>query len=189
MITSSIRNLVLVLTFTLLITGIRAFPQNDHEGSLKGAPLSERLFFGGGLGLQFGTLTLIDVSPMIGYKLTNRIGIGVSPTYKYYRYRNYFGSDLDLKTNVLGGSVFTRCYIYNGLFAQAEYEYLNYRYNDPSSSEKLSRDIWSMFLGGGYSQPVGDKASLYLMILWNLHDTADSPYTNPVIRAGLSIGF
>lgn len=180
---------ILFLTLALALWGIKAFPQNEHEGSLRGAPLSERLFFGGGLGLQFGTLTLIDISPMIGYKLTNRIGIGVSPTYKFYRYRNYFGSDLDLKTNALGGSVFTRCYIYNGLFAQAEYEYLNYRYNDPYASGKLSKDIWSLFLGGGYSQLVGGRASLYLMVLWNLHDTADSPYTNPVVRGGLSLGF
>lgn len=179
----------LVLAVIFFVTGNMAIAQNNDEGSLKGAPLSERLFFGGGLGLQFGTLTLIDVSPMIGFKLTNRIGIGISPTYKYYRYRNYFGNDLDLKTNVLGGSVFARGYIYSGLFAQTEYEYLNYRYNDPYASGKLSKDIWSLFVGGGYSQPMSERASVYLMILWNLHDTADSPYTNPVIRAGVSVGF
>lgn len=183
------RIVVVIMALCLAMYGLPAFSQDYEKNSLKGAPLSERLFYGGGIGLQFGDLTLIDLSPMVGYKISNRLGIGISPTYKYYRYRNYFGNDLDLKTNVLGGSVFLRCYIYQGLFAQTEYEYLNYRYNDPNTSGKLAKDIWSLFAGGGYSQPVGGKASVYLMVLWNLHDTADSPYTNPVIRAGLSLGF
>jgi hypothetical protein len=182
-------SLILVVFIILMLWINRSFAQEQEGQCLKGAPLSERLFFGGGLGLQFGTLTLIDVSPMVGCKLTNRIGIGISPTYKYYRYKNYYGNDLDLRTNILGGSIFARGYIYQGLFAQTEYEYLEYKYNDPYTSGKLIKDIWSLFVGGGYSQPIGGKASLYLMVLWNLHDTADSPYTNPVVRTGLSLGF
>jgi len=182
--------LVIVLLIFCLGAGYNhTCAQDDYQGSLKGAPLKERLFYGGGLGLQVGSITLIDVSPMIGYKLSNRIGIGVSPTYKYYHWQDYFGKDLDLKTNVFGGSVFARCYVYQGLFAQSEYEYLRYKYDNPASSGKFTNDIWSLFIGGGYSQPLGGRASMYIMALWNLHDTQDSPYNNPLIRIGMSLGF
>ena len=173
----------------LLTLCLSSYSQDDHEGSLKGVPFKERLFYGGGIGLQFGTLTLIDISPLIGYKITNRIGIGISPTYKYYRYKSYYGNDIDLKTNVFGGSVFARCYLYQGLFAQTEYEYLRYNNNNPISSGKSSSDFWSFFVGGGYSQPIGGRASMYILLLYNLNDTPESPYTNPVVRAGVSLGF
>jgi len=30
---------------------------------------------------------------------------------------------------------------------------------------------------------------MYILLLYNLNDTPESPYTNPVVRAGVSLGF
>ncbi len=46
-------------------------------------PLKERLFYGGSLGLQFGTVTDIDISPIIGLWLLPRLNIAAGPKYRY----------------------------------------------------------------------------------------------------------
>ncbi len=46
----------------------------------------------------------------------------------------------------------------------------------------------SFFVGGGYLQRIGGNSGMYFLVLWNLNDTPNSPYTNPVIRIGFNIG-
>ena len=54
---------------------------------------------------------------------------------------------------------------------------------------KDMRQFNSFLVGGGYRQQIGGNAAMNLMVLWNLNDTYDSPYTNPIIRIGFSAGF
>lgn len=148
---------------------------------------ASHLFFGGGLGLQFGSMTLIEVSPLVGYKVTPKFSVGISPTYKYYHYNDYYGPSLDLKTNVFGGSLFSRYVIWENLFAHVEFETL--AYNTEVPGYPITREQFnSFFVGGGYNQPIGGNSAMYILALWNLNDTPDSPYVNPVIRVGFSVG-
>jgi long-subunit fatty acid transport protein len=55
-----------------------------------GETLKSRLYVGGNFGLGFGTLTSIDVSPMIGYNINRHFSGGVGATYMYYSYRNIY---------------------------------------------------------------------------------------------------
>jgi len=143
------------------------------------------------LGLQFGNVTLVDISPLIGYKIYPRIGIGISPTYKYYAYKYDYGTySVDEKSNVFGGSIFGRVIIYQNIFGHAEYEYLFYKIKDQQyASQTISKDFQSVLVGAGYREAISENAYMYLLVLWNLNETIDSPYNNPVIRAGFSIGF
>jgi len=160
-----------------------------------------RIFFGGGLGLQFGDVTLIDVSPMVGYRFTDKLAAGVTLTYKYYKVRNYYAYYLnlpsdDLKSNIYGGSLFTRYFLFENLFAQAEYEYLLYSYDayeqNIGGSGYLKKaetiDLPSFFLGGGYRQPIGGRTFFTITVLYNFSESPYSPYSNPIIRAGISVG-
>lgn len=149
----------------------------------------DKIFYGGSLGLQFGNVTLVDISPMVGYKITPRIGIGVSPTYKYYQFRNYYGQSFDLKSHVWGGGLFGRVLIFDKIFAHAEYEYLTYKSKDNSSSLTYINNYNSVLVGAGYREPISENGFMYLLLLWNINETIDSPYNNPIIRAGFSIGF
>lgn len=180
--------------------------------SVKEKPFKDRLFGGGYLGLQFGSYsTMVDVSPIIGYSLTDNIDVGLGPTYKYYKYKNYYYVSFpngdsrfyDHVANMLGASVFARYYFsseyipfLNNLFAHVEYEYLNYSYDyyfvsgSDVNTVKLSSDISSFFVGGGLKQPLGrGRSFLYLLVLWNLNETYESPYSNPIIRMGVNVGF
>ena len=158
--------------------------QIDVENNQPVNDFKSRLFFGGGLGLQFGSMTLIEISPLVGYKVTPKLSIGVSPTYKYYHYNAYYGST---STNVFGGSIFSRYSIFENVFAHVEYETLFYNIQEPGyPTARLQFN--SFFVGGGYNQRIGGNSAMYFLVLWNLNDTPDSPYINPVIRVGFSVG-
>lgn len=168
------------------------FLQTAHaqieDGDLqKKTDFKSHLFFGGGFGLQFGSVTLIELSPLVGYKVTPKLGIGLSPTYKYYSYRNSYYSSSRLENNVYGGSIFVRYMIFENIFAHAEYESLFYNIKVTGYPTDM-RQYNSVLVGGGYRQQISANAAMNLMVLWNLNDTPDSPYTNPVIRVGFTVG-
>lgn len=162
---------------------------------------SDRVFFGGNFGLQFGDITLIDVSPLVGYRITDKVAAGISLSYKYYQnkkffYNQYSNSFMEMTSNIYGASIFGRHYFVENLFAHAEYEYLiysydNYRRNSTSSNYSKSTetvDVPGLFLGGGYQQLIGGRTYFTITILYNVMESQYSPYSNPIIRAGVSIG-
>jgi hypothetical protein len=160
---------------------------------------SSRLFTGGNFGMQFGNATLVDISPLIGYRVTEDIDAGISLTYKYFNYRDRFyfkpsNQYFDQKANIFGGSIFGRYYITEIIFAHVEIEYLDYTgdtynlYNNGVVKGSENKGITSIFVGGGYKQEIGSNSFFTFMLLYNLNETNDSPYTNPVIRVGFGLG-
>lgn len=162
---------------------------------------SEKVFFGGNFGLQFGDITLVDVSPMVGYRFTDQVAVGVSLSYKYYHYKKFFFNPYsytfsDMTSNIYGASIFGRYYFVENLFAHAEYEYLIYSYDNyrpntggASFSKSIETvDVPGLYLGGGYRQPIGGRTSFTITILYNVMESPYSPYSNPIIRAGVNVG-
>jgi hypothetical protein len=81
------------------------------------------------------------------------------------------------------------------LFLHAEYEYLNYAY-PISQTESMRKGFNSFLAGGGFFQPIGRRAGLYVAALYNFSykDPATTndfyPYNSPlVLRAGITAGF
>ncbi|MCK6648787.1 MAG: hypothetical protein L6Q66_03940 [Bacteroidia bacterium] len=143
----------------------------------------DRVFFGGNLGLQFGTVTFVDVSPLVGYRITDNVSAGIGVTYQYYRYKDRF---YELETNVYGGRVFGRYMFTDYLFAHAEYEYLNLEAFD---FFRRRVDVNSVLVGGGYYQRFTSNAGVMAMLLYNFTEDRYTPYTNPIFRIGFNIGF
>ena len=180
-----LKNLIIfqLILILFLISKINV-GQTYNENNDPKVPFASRLFFGGGFGLQFGSITLIEISPLVGYKVTPKFSIGVSPTYKYYKYNAYYGN---VETNVFGGSIFSRYSIFENVFAHVEYETLFYNIHEPGYPTSRQQ-FNSFFVGGGYNQQIGGNSAMYILLLWNLNDTPDSPYVNPIIRVGFSVG-
>ena len=147
----------------------------------------DRVYTGGGIGLQFGSQTFVNISPLLGYRLTEKFSVGVSATYLYFRYKDY-NPAYSYSSNTYGGSVFTRYLIFENLFAHVEYEVLRLDVRDNVSRLLGSNDITSVLVGGGYRQMLGDRSSINLMLLYNLNETTYSPYQNPIIRLSFGIG-
>jgi hypothetical protein len=176
-----------IISLLILTVTQAAFAQSEAENQQPEYNFKSHLYFGGGLGLQFGTITLIEISPLAGYNITPKFSVGLSPTYKFYKFNDYYGQNIDLKTNVWGGSIFTRYYIFDNVFAHVEYESLLYNTQSPGYPE-MKQQYNSFFVGGGYNQRIGQNSGMYIMVLWNLNDTPNSPYTNPIIRVGFTVG-
>lgn len=169
----------------LVFPGIRAAAQ-DSTMFRKHPPkerILDKIFTGGNVGAQFGTITFAEISPLIGYKITDKIAAGVGVTYQYYHYKDQY---FDLETNVYGARVFGR-YLFNSyLFGYAEEEYLNLEAFD---FQRRRVDVDSFLAGGGYMQPIGQNSAAVIMILYNFTPSVYTPYSNPIIRIGFNIGF
>jgi hypothetical protein len=173
-----------------------------------------RVSVGGNLGLQFGTVTAVNLSPEAMVRVVDQLHVGVGFSYDYLRAKNYFWDDangqyIDFQSNVYGGRLFLRYYLRSlfdnflgNLFAHAEYEYLYYTrpytivsYTTPITDPygnffKHGTDIVeinSLYVGAGYEQPLSDRVFMDFLILYNLNETYYSPYSNPVIRLGFRV--
>lgn len=133
----------------------------------------------GGFGLNFGQVTIVNLSPVLAYRFSEKIHGGAGINYTYY-------SSVAEKysTNIYGGSVFARFFILENLFAHTELEKLYLR-----TSDRYKRDLTNIYVGGGYNQRLGGNAFANILVLYNLNQSPYSPYSNPIIRAGIGMGF
>jgi hypothetical protein len=49
-------------------------------------------------------------------------------------------------------------------------------------------EVNSFFVGGGYRQPVSNRVAIDFLLLFNLNDSYNSPYSNPIFRLGVGVG-
>lgn len=170
----------------LALNIVSAIAQNNSilPKQQDGGSILEKLYFGGNFGLQFGTITYIDVSPLVGYRITERISAGVGITYQYYHYKD---KSYNFSTNVFGGRVFGRYLFTEHLLGHAEYEYLNLEAFDLYPRRRVG--VESLLAGGGYIQSFGTNSSFVALLLYNFTPSVYTPYSNPVIRVGVNFGF
>jgi len=175
-----------------------------------------RVTVGGGLGFQFGSVTGINIAPEARIRTVDQLNVGVRFIYQYYKYKRYFldtrtNDYLDFQSNVYGGAIYLRYYLSSlfdnflgNMFGHVEYEYLTYsrpytQSGPPPDGYIRDNAFWyrpgnqvievnSIFLGGGYRQPVTNRVSIEVLILFNVNDTYNSPYSNPVFRLGVGVG-
>jgi hypothetical protein len=165
-----------------------SFGQAVLEGR-DGEESYKHTFFGGGsLGVQFGTVTMVDISPMAGYYILEYWSAGLGLTYQYINDQFYHE-----KMNVIGGRLFSRFYFpfFPSVFAHGEYQYMTYQTNVYSANRLTNQwfGVSDVLLGGGFRQGLGGRSGMTLMILWNFNETPYSLYSNPVMRVGFDIGF
>lgn len=141
--------------------------------------LSEKFFFGGGIGLQFGTFSVIRLTPEIGIRPKEMFEFGIGAYYLYSKsfYWNISG-------HVYGGNVFGRLYVYQDIYIQGEYEILNVEDIDYSTGFYTGERIFVPgILGGvGFRQKVGKRSAILSSIMYNFTITNKTPYNNPIFR-------
>jgi hypothetical protein len=183
--------IVIILAFFLFtIPNFVSAQYNTIKNQNTNSSFWDRTFFGGNLGLQFGTITIIDISPLGGYKVTDNFAAGLGLTYIYYNDKRFAD---DFSTAVYGGRVFGQLKLpmVENLFAHAEYELLNYDlmvYDPYGYLDKIRVTANNVLLGAGYRQPIGENASIDLLLLYNLNENENSLYSNPILRMGVSFG-
>ncbi len=185
--------IIFILAFGISISSFGQFgqPKSEKKSEFK---MQKRLYLGGGIGFGISSYaTSLMIAPVVGYRLTPDVDIGARVNYAYNRYNDtYYGAKFS--TNNIGIGGFARYYLFffNDLFIHAEYEALNYdKYVSLNANNEIEKErawVSSLFLGGGYRQWVGQNAFVGITVLWNLLDSYDSPYPNPIFRIGVGVG-
>jgi len=143
---------------------------------------SDRVNFGGNFGLSFGTITAIDISPLVVYRVSDKIQVGPGLTYIYYNYKQ---GRYNYTTTQFGGRFFGRYFILPDVFAHAEIEALNIGVQNADYRGRFTQ-VYPL-LGGGYKQAFGNNGGVFVTALYNLnYQTNKSAYNSPFI---LRIGF
>jgi hypothetical protein len=153
--------------------------KKDKNNSYDDFDSDGRVVWGGGFGMQFGDVTMIEISPKIGYRLTQRALLGAGGSYIYYRedYRSA-GSGV-YKTTFFSANLFGNYEFIENLFGHIEYEALNFEYFNQNINDYQKKWIGNFFIGPGYRQPIGDRGFIQISLLYNLNYTSLSPYPSP----------
>ncbi|NOQ26227.1 MAG: hypothetical protein GQ564_12760 [Bacteroidales bacterium] len=187
--------------FSFIVNQCFAQENNEGDKNTNNKEKEMHLFWGGSLWLGLGSYTYVDVNAVFGLQITERFNLGLSGKYQYYNDKRSIAGNFE--TSVYGGSVFSQIAIikdfrnlvkvkgHSGIIAHIEYEFLNTEYNyiyfnDPD----LNYDrywLHNILIGGGYFQQIGKGSKSYIILLWNVNETSNNPYTYPQLRIGFSI--
>ncbi|OFY65089.1 MAG: hypothetical protein A2V64_04215 [Bacteroidetes bacterium RBG_13_43_22] len=184
------RRLSFAGVFLLLITVQCA--QAQRVGS-EPPPLKERLFYGGSFGLQIGTITDIEISPIIGLWVLPRLNVAAGPNYRFYK-------DPAGRTDIYGGKGYTEFVLIKdinsivplginmGIFFHFEDEFLSLdsEFWNISTATSERYNINTLLAGAGLSQPIGRRSSLNMMVLWALNESEYNIYSTPEFRVSFT---
>lgn len=153
-------------------------------------PMKDRLWFGGGLGLNFGTVTAIQVEPLVGYKVdqAGKFSVGTGLTYWYMRDNRF---EPALSINAYGYRIFSRYRFIEQAYAHVEYLNLNAERYDLVTDQVRRLWVPHLLVGGGYVQQLGANSSLSMQVLWEVMQDPNSVYRGmgPIIGGGVGFGF
>jgi hypothetical protein len=180
------------ILMTILIILISTSKINGQRTKEEAPPLKDRLFYGGSFSLQLGSLTNIEVAPVVGIWVLPRIAVAAGPSYRFYK--DYGG-----KTDIYGGRSYIQYVIFRdldkfiplgihtSLFLHCEDEMLSlqssYWKNVTLSPKRFM--INTVLAGPGISQQIGTRSSFNIMVLWTLNDNPGiNVYGTPEIKIG-----
>jgi hypothetical protein len=162
-------------------------------------PFSKRLVFGGNFGLGFSNGWYVNLSPTVGYRVTDNFITGIGGTYIFTQI-NVAGSNTSYFQHVYGGNLFARyapfaktgIQMLSNLYAHSEYQHLFVvsGARNANGSIRESRSAPGLLLGGGYTTGFGRGPAFNVDVLYNVLWRSDnSPYPSPlIVRAGFSFG-
>jgi len=183
-------------------------PVNAHkkQQQKKGFDIS-KLVFGGIAQVAVGDITDLGISPIIGYRFTRKLTAGIGLGYEYVKANN--GTPLadpttgyvnfyPYKSSVFYPSIWARYTIWRNLFAQAEFQYdmmtvKTYDYDQTVTTiipVTYHANAPVMLLGVGFRQPITDRVSLVLVMMYDVIQDKNSPYYNTIgFFPGINVGF
>jgi hypothetical protein len=165
--------------------------EEDEQEEEKGFS-KKKLFVGGGLGLNFGTQTYIQVAPRVGYRFTKKLNAGVSFNYVYNRYKGFDDRRLPIIDigNTLGAGVFANYMLFNNIFGSAEFEHNKYWFSRKANNQnyKLTESYPSFLIGAGIHQKLGLGIGLNFQLLYDVLQLNPLYYRQPVVRGGVFFG-
>ena len=172
-----------ILPLLIFLSSLQTISCQDFEWGSGHAGMA---FTGGGLQLSFGSVTYIEVSPMLGYHVNDLLAFGIGGSYAYLN-DNYYKVSMPFYS----GRFFGELNISPEFFVHAEYEMMFY---EDKFSSLTTGNGWvtleNIWIGAGYKQALSENISLYGLILYNANNPpVYTPFENLTYRAGIEINF
>jgi len=185
------KQIIIFVILLFLVSPMMKAQQNDslqRNPFMKQKPpksnFAQNLYFGGNFNFTIGSYTSIGIWPLIGYKATPKLSVGLQPGYEYLKYERLTGSNFE--TSNYGLRAFTRYRFIPAAYGHVEYAAINFETWD-------SDRLWVpfLFVGGGYTQQVGGNTFAYVQLLFDVLNSQNSPYRSgePFWSVGIIAGF
>lgn len=188
------------LIFSVLMVAGFSFSVVAQRESIDDGPRGfdrNKLFIGGQFALNFGNITIINVSPQLGYRFNRFLAAGAGVNGQYSSFRRRFANGQTASREqygVAGLNVFGRVYPIQQILLQVQPE-ANYTWGkvrDFSIQQEYrlpGQIVPSVLLGAGGVIPAGRGAFL-AMVQYDILQNARSPYGNrPFYNFGYNMGF
>ncbi len=173
------------------------------RNSLKGKPFKERMVIGGNLQLVSTQPLIIDLSPVLGYKINKKFSIAVGATYRA-RLTEYPKNSTIRPINgkdelTYGYRFFTEYTFWKGFYAHAEYERMSKEFKATSvttgTATNTPADVFerkwveAALLGVGKSYSINGKIKGSINLLYNfIYNNKKQVYPSPwVFRFGFEL--
>lgn len=156
-----------MLLCTIQISEAQNSEDSTSRNQTRRNSIKNKISFNIGGGLWLGSTTNISVMPQVGYRITDRWTSGIGANFQYFK-NNINQIDPIM---IYGGNIFSRYHLSPNLFAQVEYQLL--QYNDFLGDYGL--------IGGGYTSNDGFYISAFYLFKYPTNNIYGVPY---VLRVG-----
>lgn len=148
-----------IFTLGLIVINILAYSQIAMNSGTQ----SNRWTFGGGLGVGFGSNSYfnLQVSPRVGYKITDQLEGGIIGNVSWQSSDYY-------KSTMFGVGPFVNYYFARSFFIGANLQQYFINSKEKFTGYKFDTDETALYLGGGYMQSLGNNAFVQFGIMYNV---------------------
>ncbi len=140
--------------------------------SMKGKTFFEHLLIGGNFNVVSTEPFSIDFSPLLGYKFTTRLSVGVGMNFRY-TYADSIRNKFYISPRNTGYRAFVNYDVIKGFYAYGEWEKSGIKMTSNDKSNKTWKDNY--FIGAGKKFLVHPKLYLTLTALYNLNNEQNNP--------------
>lgn len=193
---------VIILSIFFILPAVPGLGFNDLYSDHMDTPLLKlksanaaskmsKVFTGGDIGVTFGQFNEVRLSPLIGYRFSDKVSAGVKFVYRHSweKITPQFGEEYYLNSDAVGGNIFLQYNPVPEFYVKSEYSYQTYKQSTTQSTSG-STGVPFLFLGGGYSKMI--KKNLYLNagIKVDVLNNLNSPFDNytPFFDVGMTVG-
>ena len=148
-----------IFTLSLIVCNVFCFSQIAMSSGTQ----TNRWTFGGGLGIGFGSNSYfnLQLSPRVGYKITDQLEGGIIGNVSWQS-SNYY------KSTMVGVGPFANYYFARSFFVGANLQQYFINSKEKFSGYKYNTDETALYLGGGYMQNIGNNAFIQFGIMYNV---------------------
>jgi hypothetical protein len=173
--------LYLLLTLCFTLQAQTYGQQSNSSNDSKPKENVDRWQIGGDFALNFGTVTYVNLSPRLGYRINGQLTLGAGVVYNYLKDNRLKGFEF----SNYGGLIFANYAIVPEFILVSEYQSLSVERFSEFNNTKFRTPVDVLFIGAAYRLQFGGNSFGYISLLYDVFEDINSPYSNPYLGGGI----